>query len=190
MTDFENAAFSIFIVLLSRAILTFGVNFYIPISKVDENMERAQRRDAARKGRFFFRSQVYPPGEEHLQANESVMLPTPPSERATTADELEITSKHKGDCGRCTTHSAFKIVPSTDTPIEEEYEEMTMNEIINGKVSYCPCSQSRLTIVQGSQFPGLLGLVNRYVNTLDVEYIKKYRIRKYLNLIKQRADGV
>lgn len=34
MTDFENAAFSIFIVLLSRAILTFGLNFYIPISKV------------------------------------------------------------------------------------------------------------------------------------------------------------
>jgi glutamate--cysteine ligase catalytic subunit len=33
-TDFENAAFSIFIVLLSRAILTFGLNFYIPISKV------------------------------------------------------------------------------------------------------------------------------------------------------------
>jgi glutamate--cysteine ligase catalytic subunit len=34
LTDFENAAFSIFIVLLSRAILTFGLNFYIPISKV------------------------------------------------------------------------------------------------------------------------------------------------------------
>jgi glutamate--cysteine ligase catalytic subunit len=34
MTDFENAAFSIFMVLLSRAILTFGLNFYIPISKV------------------------------------------------------------------------------------------------------------------------------------------------------------
>ncbi len=34
VTDFENAAFSIFIVLLSRAILSFGLNFYIPISKV------------------------------------------------------------------------------------------------------------------------------------------------------------
>lgn len=34
ITDFENAAFSIFIVLLSRAILSFGLNFYIPISKV------------------------------------------------------------------------------------------------------------------------------------------------------------
>lgn len=34
LTDFENAAYSIFIVLLSRAILTFGLNFYMPISKV------------------------------------------------------------------------------------------------------------------------------------------------------------
>lgn len=33
-TDFENAAYSIFIVLLTRAILSFGLNFYIPISKV------------------------------------------------------------------------------------------------------------------------------------------------------------
>lgn len=34
MTDFENAAFSIFIVLLTRAILSFNLNFYMPISKV------------------------------------------------------------------------------------------------------------------------------------------------------------
>ena len=34
MTDFENAAFSVFVVLLSRAILSFNLNFYIPISKV------------------------------------------------------------------------------------------------------------------------------------------------------------
>jgi hypothetical protein len=34
MTDFENAAFAVFVVLLSRAILYFNLNFYIPISKV------------------------------------------------------------------------------------------------------------------------------------------------------------
>jgi glutamate--cysteine ligase catalytic subunit len=35
MTDFENAAFAVFVVLLSRAILSFNLNFYIPISKVN-----------------------------------------------------------------------------------------------------------------------------------------------------------
>jgi len=34
LTDFENAAYAIFIVLLTRAILSYGLNFYIPIDKV------------------------------------------------------------------------------------------------------------------------------------------------------------
>ena len=34
MTDFENAAFAIFIVLLTRVILSYDLNLYIPISKV------------------------------------------------------------------------------------------------------------------------------------------------------------
>lgn len=59
LTDFENAAFAVFVVLLSRAILQFNLNFYIPISKVDENMQRAQKRDAARSGKFFFRKDVF-----------------------------------------------------------------------------------------------------------------------------------
>ena len=44
LTDFENAAFSVFLMLLTRAILAFGVDYCIPISQVDENMARAQRR--------------------------------------------------------------------------------------------------------------------------------------------------
>jgi len=58
ITDFENAAYSIFVILLIRAILTFNVNFYIPLSKVDENMRRAQRRDAAGSSLFYFRTQI------------------------------------------------------------------------------------------------------------------------------------
>lgn len=34
VTDFENAAYSMFVVLLVRAILTFGIDVYIPMSKV------------------------------------------------------------------------------------------------------------------------------------------------------------
>jgi glutamate--cysteine ligase catalytic subunit len=37
MTDFENAAFSVFIVLLTRAIISFDLNFYMPISLVSED---------------------------------------------------------------------------------------------------------------------------------------------------------
>ena len=34
LTDFENAAFVVFVVLLTRAILSFKLNLYIPITKV------------------------------------------------------------------------------------------------------------------------------------------------------------
>lgn len=37
MTDFENAAFVTFIVLLTRAIMTYNLNLLIPISNVDRS---------------------------------------------------------------------------------------------------------------------------------------------------------
>ena len=44
LTDFENAAFAVFIVLLSRAILHFNLNLYIPISKVHTSPTRISPR--------------------------------------------------------------------------------------------------------------------------------------------------
>ena len=46
ITDMENAAFAVMIVLVTRVILAFDLNLYIPLSKVDENMARAHARDA------------------------------------------------------------------------------------------------------------------------------------------------
>lgn len=44
LTDHENAAFAIFIVLLTRAILSYGLNLYIPISKVsDKKCNKTER---------------------------------------------------------------------------------------------------------------------------------------------------
>lgn len=34
VTDFENAAFTIFVILVVRAVLAFRINLYIPITKV------------------------------------------------------------------------------------------------------------------------------------------------------------
>ncbi|CAF1306237.1 unnamed protein product [Rotaria sordida] len=55
MTDFENAALVTFIVLLTRAIMTYNLNLLIPISNVDENMQSAQQRDAVLNQKFHFR---------------------------------------------------------------------------------------------------------------------------------------
>jgi glutamate--cysteine ligase catalytic subunit len=60
MTDFENAAFVVFIVLLSRVILGLELNTYIPISKLDENMRTAHKRNAVLEQKFWFRSNLMP----------------------------------------------------------------------------------------------------------------------------------
>ena len=59
ITDFENAAFVTFLVLMTRAILSFKLNMLIPISKVDVNMQRAQKRDACLNEKFYFRRNIY-----------------------------------------------------------------------------------------------------------------------------------
>ncbi|CAN3364929.1 glutamate--cysteine ligase [Diutina catenulata] len=56
LTDFENAAYSTFIVLLSKAIIKFRPNFYIPISKIETNMEWAHGVDAVLNQKFWFKS--------------------------------------------------------------------------------------------------------------------------------------
>ncbi|KZS07939.1 Glutamate--cysteine ligase catalytic subunit [Daphnia magna] len=69
ITDFENAAYVCFIVLLTRVILTYGLNFLIPISKVDENMQRAQKRDAVLNEKFWFRKDLVAQNSSESVAN-------------------------------------------------------------------------------------------------------------------------
>uniref|UniRef100_A0A914V0J1 Glutamate--cysteine ligase n=1 Tax=Plectus sambesii TaxID=2011161 RepID=A0A914V0J1_9BILA len=57
-TDFQNAALTVFIFLLSRIIFQKNTEFAIPISKVFSNMSAANERDAARKGKFWWRASV------------------------------------------------------------------------------------------------------------------------------------
>ena len=52
LTDFENAALTVFVVMLTRVILSYNLNILIPISKVDENIKRAQKRDAVLNQRY------------------------------------------------------------------------------------------------------------------------------------------
>ncbi|KAK3929047.1 Glutamate--cysteine ligase catalytic subunit [Frankliniella fusca] len=58
ITDFENAAIVCFVVLLTRVILSYRINLIIPISKVDENMKNAQKKDAVKTQKFWFRKDI------------------------------------------------------------------------------------------------------------------------------------
>lgn len=107
-------------------------------------------------------------------ANSAAPLPGP---GAAALEEAFIGKKKDARLRNC-----FPAVPPPSdlahereqTSVESEYEEMTMHEIICGK---------------DEDFPGLLGVVRAYVDSLDVETKIKVRLTKYLDFIEQRADG-
>jgi glutamate--cysteine ligase catalytic subunit len=147
ITDFENAAFSIFIVLITRAILSFNLNFYIPITRVSENMETAHHRDAVSSQKFWFRKSPFP------------AHPTSRTNGTGTSTPVNMPSR-----------------PPTPGPVEDEYEQMSVNEIINGQQT-------------DGGFPGLIPLVESYLNSMNVDVETRCDLATYLDLIRKRANG-
>ena len=175
ITDFENAAFSVFIVLLTRAILSFGLNFYMPLTKVDENMSRAHKRDAVNGETFWFRKEVYRTRNRHASRQASRQV-----SRCSSAENLQNGSKANG--GLVNGHvvgaragSPQSFASSSDSAeAEEEYAEFTMDELMNGK---------------GDEFPGLVGLVHNYLDSLNIDVETRCEMGLYLELVSQRASG-
>ncbi|XP_052737128.1 glutamate--cysteine ligase catalytic subunit [Bicyclus anynana] len=130
LTDFENAAYVCFVVLLTRVILSYNLNFLMPISKVDENMQRAQRRGAVTSQRFWWRRDVGAP------------------------------------------RAVLRAPPAHDSP--DEYLEMSVQDIINGKEGV---------------FPGLISLIDSYLSGMDVDADTHCSVQQYLKLISRRASG-
>ncbi|KAI8819320.1 glutamate-cysteine ligase-domain-containing protein [Fimicolochytrium jonesii] len=117
LTDTENAAFAVFVVLLVRAILSFDLNLYIPLSKVDENMQRAHSRDAVHREKFWFRRQVVGDPQRKLS---------------------ELGCKCKGSTNQTVAQAIHgegyvNGVANRDDP--DAFDEMTLDEIMNGKPS-------------------------------------------------------
>uniref|UniRef100_A0A8C3N575 Glutamate--cysteine ligase n=1 Tax=Geospiza parvula TaxID=87175 RepID=A0A8C3N575_GEOPR len=136
LTDFENSAYVVFVVLLTRVILSYKLDFLIPLSKVDENMKVAQKRDAVRQGMFYFRKDICKGGNAVLDG-----------------------------CGSAQNGTG------TDA---EEYTLMSIDTIINGKEGV---------------FPGLIPILNSYLENMEVDVDTRCSILNYLKLIKKRASG-
>ncbi|XP_054050100.1 glutamate--cysteine ligase catalytic subunit isoform X1 [Rissa tridactyla] len=136
LTDFENSAYVVFVVLLTRVILSYKLDFLIPLSKVDENMKVAQKRDAVRQGMFYFRKDICKGGNAVVDG-----------------------------CGSAQNGTG------TDA---EEYTLMSIDTIINGKEGV---------------FPGLIPILNSYLENMEVDVDTRCTILNYLKLIKKRASG-
>lgn len=155
ITDYENAAFSIFIVLVTRAILSFDLNFYIPIPLTTQNMQTAHARNAVLDSKFFFRNDPLPPRPIRLTGG--------------TASASGTTTP--------TPHPSRPPTPPTPVgPVEDEYSLMTVDEIINGQPNR-------------TGFPGLIPLVESYLNSMNVDVETRCELARYLDLIRKRASG-
>lgn len=171
ITDFENAAFSVFIVLLTRAILSFGLNFYMPLSKVDENMARAHKRDAVKGEKFWFRKEVYRTRNRHASRQASRQV-----SRCSSVENLQGNGNHgdRSGNGLVNGRSSPSSLASSSADEEEEYAEFSMDELMNGK---------------GDEFPGLVGLVHNYLDSLNIDVETRCEMGLYLDLVSQRASG-
>lgn len=154
ITDFENAAFAVFIVLITRAILSFDLNFYIPIARTDENMETAHARDAVLEQKFHFRKRPFP------------TRPLRP---------------YSASASGTSTPATLSRPPTPTGPVEDEYALMSVDEIINGTKADDDESDY--------SFPGLIPLVELYLDGMNVDVETRCELAAYLDLIRRRADG-
>jgi len=178
LTDFENAAFTVFIVMLTRVILAFDLNLYIPLSRVDANMQRAHSRDASAMGKFFFRRHMAPleEGDDGYGVQYSSMFSrvTSDSTGLNTTGTLNYDSDSdlENDSGVSQHRRQAPVAPGSDE--ENSYEEMTMKEIMTGK---------------GEYFPGLIPLVRAYLDHIKCDSVAGAQILQYLDFIEKRATG-
>jgi len=171
LTDFENAAFAVFIVLLQRTILTFDLNLYIPISKVDANMQRAHSRNSAGQGRFFFRRHLAPleEGDDGYGVKYVSMF----TQAVNGAYNGTVENFEEEDSDGVS--NKRKSAPTAQGSAEENaFEEMTMEEIMCGK---------------GDFFPGLIPLVRAYLDHIHADSTSMTRLHTYLDFIEKRSTG-
>ena len=145
-------------------------SYHFQTSQVDENMQKAQRKDAVKTEKFWFRKNI-------------TTFSSPPA------------------CTACC-HSSSESKTETDC-----YTLMTVDEIINGKVTFCRyilhlCLFTMLCqlpfiiyyyvwihFIQPGEFPGLIPLINSYLSGMEVDADTHCSIQQYLKLIQRRASG-
>lgn len=173
LTDFENAAFSVFIVILSRVILAFNLDFYVPMSKVDENMATAHQRDAVRSECFYFRKNVFKSsdGSGFLCGCGHIHNASLVGGQAECEDIENFVQKGDNSSSGSDSDS-------------DPFALMTLDEIFNGK----PLCKDGMQ--KGFAFPGLVPLMRGYVNALEIDCATRRRLLTYLEFVSQRASGV
>ncbi|KAF6776316.1 hypothetical protein AHF37_04401 [Paragonimus kellicotti] len=178
LTDFENAAFVTFVLLISRTILRLKLNLLIPISKVDENMRTAVKRDAVLQEQFYFR-------RGHLLSTggspTELTLACSKFRRTRSYSIIQNHAEHQSISDDSTQAINFCKLPDAHCPVsdnsevnpDDTYTLMSINEIMNGSPT----------------FPGLIPLVRHYVHMIGGDPVVVCLVHRYLDFLERRASG-
>lgn len=159
LTDFENSALIVLLGLVNNIINHFDLDFLMPISKIDENMERAHAKDAILTQKFWFKINILPTGKCY---------------KYNILEKSDYLYSNKQGSTEC---------PTAEIPTECKYEEknhyildeLYLWEIFLGKPE--------------CKFKGIFPLIEEYLadRKYGQEVIDKIRV--YLSFLLARAKG-
>lgn len=183
LTDFENAAYSVFIALLSKAILKFKPDFYIPILRVDENMEIAHKVDSAINDKFWFKSSC----KWGLKNDDFIGYDLTWFDRFINKgnDELGVDEVYVNGYSSRSKGNVANGNSQPERSCDYNESKYSVNEIINGN----------------EEFPGMIKLIIKLIATELLPEssqhhcessqlaAKMLKLQNYLRLISYRASG-
>jgi len=194
LTDFENAAFALIVVLLARSIIAHAHSFYIPMTLVHENMRRAQLKDAVLTQKFWFR-------------RNSLQVISPDSQVAYILDPDDAVADPCRDRTIDGMHH-HRIASSTIPSIAEiDLVELSIDEIMNGEKKRAimgDSSDSSDSDGKGTTGPLFQGLIPHIRQSLGRSSSSSpsssssgssdaktpgHPLDKYLDLLSDRASG-
>jgi glutamate--cysteine ligase catalytic subunit len=189
LTDFENAAFTVFIALVSRALLYFNLNFYIPLSKVDENMGRAHKRDAVLEQTFWWRNNIKLCSKDNGKDNKNATgcASPPPVAAASSASSAASSSASPVSNG-----TANGTTTAEDDSSDDSYSEMSIRDILLGTpdaLNNTSGDGAASPAASGGCQPGLLNLVRTYLDMIQCDAATRRIVDAYLDLISARCTG-
>lgn len=181
LNDFENAAYSVFLILISKAILKYNPDFYIPILKIDENMEIAHKVDAAIHEKFWFKN----PYKWKLDFSKFEGYDLSWFDRFVNHKRDLISSNGVYLNGCCKTRGKIGCVHKENGPNEVR---LTADELINGTDCFPGMISMIIKYVEEDLLP------NSYFNSSNPHKNKETEqqmiaIQSYLELLSKRAAG-
>lgn len=185
LTDFENAAYSNFITLVSKAILKYNPNYYIPISKIDNNMKIAHRVDSVLKDKFWFKN----PKLWNLKNSDFIGYDLTWFDRFINQGNDELINDKVYLNGYFEDPLNLEVEEeSPDVGNSDENEsKLTVNEIINGNNIFPGLIKMIIKLIATDLIPDTLKDNNHCnLNELAGDLLT---LQQYLKLISYRASG-